>query len=166
MEAFETERLLIRPFVKRDLEDLYSLYSQTELMQYVDGTPRSFEVTKDYLKGYFADYKRYGFGLCAAILKATGRMVGRCGLIPVQKKTGLEGELVFMLKKEYWGRGLATEFSRAMIGYAFEKLRLSRVYAKADKNNLAAIRVLEKIGMHLVRSTPKEATYEICRSRR
>lgn len=161
MKAFETERLLIRPFVMSDLEDLYNLYSQTELMQYVDGTSRSFEVTRDYLRRYISDYKQYGFGLCAAILKATGKMVGRCGLIPIQKETGLEGELVFMFKKEYWGRGLATEFSRAMTSYAFEKLHLSCISAKADINNIAAIKVLEKIGMHLVRSTPKEVKYEI-----
>jgi RimJ/RimL family protein N-acetyltransferase len=144
-----------------DLDDLCNLYSQAELMQRVDGAVRSCAVTKEYLTGYISDYERYGFGLYAAILKATGEMVGRCGLIPVLKETGVEGELVFLFKKEYWGQGLATEFSHAIIRHAFEKLHLSRVFATADADHIAAIKVLRKAGMHLVRSTPTQVEYEI-----
>jgi len=164
METFETTRLLIRQFVMGDLDDLYNLYSQAELMQYVDGAVRSYETTKKYLQNYIADYERYGFGLCAVIFKSTKQMIGRGGLIPIQREIGIEGELTFMFKKDYWGLGLATEFSHAMAQYAFDKIRLTRIFSTADCNNAASIRVLHKIGMHRVRSTLTEVEYEIRRS--
>lgn len=161
MEALETARLLIRPFVMDDLNELYCLYNQPELMQYIDGAARSYEGTKAYLLGYLADYDRHGFGLCAAILKSTAQMIGRCGLIPVSTEAGPEGELAFLFKKEYWGLGLATEFSEKMVQYAFDKLKLIRVYATVNHQNVASIRVLQKIGMQYVRSLPAEVEYEI-----
>jgi ribosomal-protein-alanine N-acetyltransferase len=164
MKAFETVRLLIRPFVIGDLDELYNLYNRAELMRYVDGGVRSHEETRVYLQGYIADYERYGFGLCAAIFKSTGQMIGRCGLIPIPTEAGVEGELVFMFKKDYWGLGLATEFCQAMVRYAFDKIQLTRVFATANRHHLASIRVLQKTGMHCLRSTSKEVEYEIHRS--
>ena len=165
MEAFETARLLIRPLVMEDLDELYNLYNEAELMQYVDGAVRSYERTKGYLESYIADYERYGFGLCAAIHKPTGRMIGRCGLIPVPTEVGKDGELAFMFKKDYWGMGLATEFSQAMVQYAFDKIKLTRVFAKVNRHNAASIRVLQKTGMQCVQSAMSaEDEYEIRRA--
>ena len=163
MEPFETERLLLRPLCMSDLPELFELYSKPELMRYVTGEPRSFEVTKERLICHIADHDRYGFGLCAAILKANFEMIGRCGLEPVERETGMEGDIAWMFKKDYWGRGLATEFARAMIIYGFEKLDLTRIFARADHPNVASIRVMQKVGMRFVRSTSQEVEYEMIR---
>jgi ribosomal-protein-alanine N-acetyltransferase len=146
-----------------DLDDLFALYSQPELMRYITGQSRSYQETKERLKAHIADRERYGFGLCAAILKATGQMMGRCGLEPVEGKMGIEGTIAWMLKEEYWGQGLATEFGLAMVSYGLEKLGLMRISATADHRNLASIAVMRKIGMRFVRSTERGVEYEICR---
>ena len=161
MEPFETERLLFRPLVIGDLDDLYDLYRRPELMRYITGHARSFEATRERLISHIADHENYGFGLCAAILKADSRMIGRCGMEPVDGRNGIEGEIAWMFKKEFWGRGLATEFARAMIPYGFEKLKLTRIFARADHPNVASIRVMRKVGMQFVRSTAEEVEYEI-----
>lgn len=69
---FETARLLLRPLVMADLDDLFALYGQPRLMRYITGRPRSYGETKERLKAHIADRERYGFGLCAAILRGTG----------------------------------------------------------------------------------------------
>ena len=57
--------------------------------------------------------------------------------------------------------GLATEFCQAMVRYAFDKIQLTRVFATVNRNNLASIRVVKKIGMHYVWSASTEVEYEI-----
>lgn len=161
MKPFETERLLLRPLTNGDLDDLYDLYRRPELMRYITGHPRSFEETRERLICHLADHENYGFGLCAAILKADSRMIGRCGLEPVEGRDGVEGEIAWMFKKEFWRRGLATEFAEAIIPYGFERLSLSRIFARADNPNVASIRVMQKVGMRFARSTPEEVVYEI-----
>jgi RimJ/RimL family protein N-acetyltransferase len=164
MEIIETKRLLLRPLTLEDLDELYSLYREPALMQYITGQPRSYEVTRQRLLSHIADHEQYGFGLCAAILKTTGQMIGRCGLEPIDRPTGLEGNLAWMFKKEYWGQGLATEFGRAMVAYGFDRLHLARIFAIADHPNIASIKVMQKLGMRFVRADAYEVEYELLAS--
>jgi [ribosomal protein S5]-alanine N-acetyltransferase len=163
MDVLETQRLILRPLEPMDLEALHRLYSQLELMRYITGQPRSYAKTRERLLAHMADHNRYGFGLCAAILKANGEMIGRCGLEPVTRPEGLEGSLAWMFKKSYWGQGLATEFGEAMLAYGFDHLRLRRIFATADPRNKASIRVMQKLGMRFARSDDFEVEYEIYR---
>jgi ribosomal-protein-alanine N-acetyltransferase len=163
MDILETERLLLRPLVMEDLDDLYELYRDPEIMRYITGQPRSYEVTRQRLLSHLVDHERYGFGFCAAIFKANGEMIGRCGLEPVEYPTGLEGDMAWMFKRAYWGQGLATEFGRVMVAYGFEHLPLIRIFATADHQNIASIRVMQKLGMRFVRSDSRGVEYELLR---
>ncbi len=172
MQAFETERLLLRPLVASDFEDLYELYRQPEVMRWVTREPRSREVTRRRLEAHMAQHECYGFGLCAAILKQTGRMIGRCGLIPYDGEEGVEGELAWMYLPEHWGGGLATEFGRGMIDHGFAHLGLERMFARAYRANGASVKVMQKLGMRPVPEErqrlagPEEVEYEILRAHR
>ena len=163
MESIETARLLIRPFTIEDLDDLYALYSQIEIMRYIDSNVRSFELTRIYLQGYIHNYTEYGFDLGAAIFKVNQKMIGRCGVIPRPRATGLEGELSFLYAKEYWGMGLATEAARAIVSHTFKNYKIDRIFSFVAHKNLASIRVLQKTGLRLVKNTPTEYEYEILR---
>lgn len=159
--VLETERLILRPLVMQDLDDLYALYSRLELMQYITGRPRTFQETQERLLHHMADHQRCGFGLCATLDKTTGKMIGRCGMEPVVGAAGMEGDIAWMFLQAFWGRGLATEVARALIHHGLEVLCLSRIFATADLRNVASIRVMEKVGMRWLRSTPDEVEYEI-----
>ena len=145
--VFETERLIFRPFKSDDLDDLFSLYREPELMQYITGKPRTFAKTRERLQKHMAEYKKFGFGLFAAVLKENGEMVGRCGLEAVEKGAVLEGELAWMYKKEHWGKGFASEFGAAMIEQGFQHFPIKRMFARAYHKNAASIRVMQKLGM-------------------
>jgi RimJ/RimL family protein N-acetyltransferase len=58
-----------------------------------------------------------------------------------------EGDLGYVLRKNLWGQGIATEAARAVLDFAFDALGLHRVWATADPENVASVRVLEKLGM-------------------
>lgn len=158
--VLETQRLLLRPLAAADMDALYTLYKQYELMRYITGQPRSYAKTKERLRAHMAEHEQYGFGLYATILKETGVMIGRCGLEPVNRATGLEGNMAWMFQKAYWGQGLATEFGQAMLPYGFDRLHLRRIFATADHRNIASIRVMQKLGMRLIRSDDFEVEYE------
>jgi [ribosomal protein S5]-alanine N-acetyltransferase len=88
---------------------------------------------------------RHGFGKWAAIERATGDLIGYCGIELYEN--GSDVELGFCLARSAWGRGYATEAARAWLEHGFAVLGFTRVLALVKPDNLASIRVLEKIGM-------------------
>ena len=85
--------------------------------------------------------------LCLAIiLKESQAFIGWCGLDHTNPKDA-DPALFYLLKAEYWGKGLATEAARALLGYAFDGLELPSIHGGAAPENLASKRVMEKIGM-------------------
>jgi len=165
MKPFETERLLIRPLEMGDLNELYALYRDPAVMRYVTGEPRDRAATVAALERHLKDHRDHGYGLCAAILKTdgpgAGRFVGRCGLIPWREEGPWQAELAWLFAPEVWGQGLGTEFGRAMIDQAWESLGLSRLMARAYRDNGASVAIMGKLGMSLARELPDEVYYEI-----
>lgn len=163
LEAFETARMLIRPFDFEDLRDLHDLYSSQEVMRYVT-SPRALEETKNRLNKHIEDRERCGFGLFATLLKSDGSLIGRCGLDPIDKNRELQGDIAWMFAPKYWGNGLATEFGSKMIEVGFTELCLPRIFAIAHRDNIASIRVMEKLKMKYVGCKNERVEYEVLRS--
>ena len=163
LEAFETDRLILRPFEKSDLDKLYDLYSSEAVMKYV-APPRNREETAKRLAKHLNDREVHGFGLFAAILKIDGTFIGRCGLDPVFVDDKLEGELAWMFFPECWNNGYATEFGERMIDIGINEIGLRRVFARAKSGNLASISVMEKIGMSYVGLSDGKIEYETVES--
>ena len=94
-----------------------------------------------------------GLGAFAAIDKETGELAGRFSLKPASSY-GLTGgtELGYRLYPAFWGRGLATEGARALLGSAFGRLQVDQVVATTMADNAGSWRVLEKCGMRRVRT--------------
>ena len=67
-----------------------------------------------------------------------------------------EIDLGYRFLPEYWGSGIATEASRAILNYAFDSLKLRKIVAIAIKENKASIRVMEKVGMEFEKFAPYE----------
>lgn len=158
----ETDRLILRRFTEDDVDNLVDLDSDPAVMRHITGgtaTPRE-AIVGDYLPAYLAYYERYpGYGFWAAIEKATGDFLGWFHLRPDREDAPDEPELGYRLRRSAWGKGYATEGSRALIRTAFAELGARRVVAFAYGENVASRRVMEKVGMRLVRTfrlTPEE----------
>ncbi len=161
MESIPTPRLILRPLERGDLRPLHRLYRDPELMRYITGKPRTLQETVDKLEVHLRDYERYGFGLYATILRESGKMVGRAGLVPTPGEEGLEAELAWLVRQDQQGKGLAFEMGAALVDHAFSRLTVRRLFAKAYVENEPSIRVMEKLGMHHVLTADGEVLYEL-----
>lgn len=143
----ETARLILRPFVVDDAADFYRLNSDPEVLRYTgDQPPASVEDARlGLLERPLADYRRYGFGRWACVLKATGQFIGFAGLKYVPELS--EVDLGYRLSREFWGQGMATEAGRASVAHGFDELGLRRIIGLVEPRHLASVRVLEKCGM-------------------
>ena len=133
-----------------DLDDLHTLYHSPDVRKYyTEGIPNDEEIRRELAWIVDECYVQYGFGMWATMDKATGKFIGRCGLCPMDIEGHEEIEVAYMLAKEYWGQGLATEAAQAILKYGFEQAGVSRLICVINPGNLASARVAEKIGMTL-----------------
>ena len=135
----ETERLLIRPMTADDTADFEKVY---------DGDRAPDEIGAR-IREQIELQERLGYSAWAVCERTNGRTIGYCGLKPLDGE-GPEVELVYRMARPVRGRGLATEAGRACLIAGFDDLGLERIVAVADPENVAARRVLKKLGMTLM----------------
>jgi [ribosomal protein S5]-alanine N-acetyltransferase len=87
------------------------------------------------------------FSLWATIHKSDDRLIGRCGLLAWDLEGRKETEVGYMIAREFWGRGLATEAARAIRDYGFERLGFERLISLIRPENERSQRVAIKNGM-------------------
>ena len=148
----ETERLVIRPVEASDAAVLAALWSDPEVTRYMGG-PRDFEKVREQLMSDVRAGVFHPFDLWPVVEKATGRVVGDCGLIEKEVDGRVEIELVYVFAAAAWGKGYATEAASAVRDHAFHHLGVQRITALIDPANLASARVAEKVGMRFERET-------------
>ena len=150
MAEIETARLRLRLCTPDDLDDLADLFGDAAVMRYIgleSGKALTREEAAGVLDNIISGWHRRGFGRWAVLLKSTGQLIGLCGL----KLLDGTPELMYILRRDHWGAGLATEAARACLRYGFEELRFASIIAVTRPENLASQRVLEKIGLHYER---------------
>lgn len=148
-------RLTLRRFTPADVDNLVELDSDPEVMRFLTGgtpTPRSV-VRDEILPRLLDEYGRFpDLGRWAALDRTTGAFLGWFALRPSDEDTGEDVELGYRLRRAVWGRGLATEGSRALIRRAFTELDVRRVWAQTMAVNTASRRVMEKSGLRYLRT--------------
>ena len=143
----ETDRLLLREFVEDDAESFFKLNNYPEVVRFVPDKPLlNVEQARQTLIDHpIADYRRYGFGRGACILKSTGEQIGFAGLKYLDELG--EVDVAYRLLPAHWGQGLATEVALASVRYGFAALGLKRITGLVMPKNIASVRVLEKTGL-------------------
>ncbi|WP_328421115.1 GNAT family N-acetyltransferase [Micromonospora sp. NBC_00389] len=148
-----TERLRLRRFTMADVDALVELDSDPEVMRFLTGgvaTPMA-TVRDEQLPKMLAQYDRHpGLGRWAALDPETGGFLGWFALDP--SADGTEAELGYRLRRSTWGRGLATEGSRALVRYAFGTVGMRRVWAETMTVNDRSRRVMAKAGLRYLRT--------------
>lgn len=145
-----TPRLELRRFQADDLEALFGVFGDPEVMRYV-GTlrlPLSEAEVREALERAAKHWREHGFGPLAVVERATGAVVGDTGLQLLEG--GPDVELTCTLARGVWGRGYATEAATAALDWGFGDPRPERIFAVADPENVASRRVLEKAGLRRV----------------
>lgn len=146
LTVLETERLLLRRFVREDAPFILQLVNEPSFIQNIgDRGVRSLADAEKYLEnGPISSYARNGFGLLLVQLKESGESIGMGGLI---KREALEHvDIGYAFLPAFWSKGYASEAVRGILHYAQQTVGLSHVVAIVDPNNQGSIRVLEKAG--------------------
>ncbi len=143
-----TERLVLRPILLFDAQELYSLVTDKEVIKYLAGIPEysGIEMAVDYIQNKLAKkYQNKDFYDWAVVLKKENKMIGR---ISVYKQDNYRrmADLVWYLNPNYRNKGYISESVKAIIKHLFE-IGFERIEAFANVENKASIKVMEKIGM-------------------
>lgn len=142
----ETERLYLRELTQEDYPSLCRILQDEETMYAYEGAFCDKEV-QEWLDRQISRYRRWGFGLWAVVLKETDQMIGQCGLTMQPWKGEEVLEVGYLLERNFWHRGYATEAARACRDYAFEVLQAKEVCSIIRDTNLASQKVAIRNGM-------------------
>ncbi|MEZ4770169.1 MAG: GNAT family N-acetyltransferase [Caldilineales bacterium] len=143
----ETARLLLRPMEESDLDALLGIFGDPMVMAAFDSPPFSRGQMQGWLQRNLDHQAQHGYGLFSVILKASGQLIGDCGLEIMEVEGAQVAELGYDFRSDHWNRGLATEAATAVRDFAFGVLGLPQLISLIRAGNGASQRVAEKIGM-------------------
>lgn len=138
-----TARLRLRPLRRDDLNFLAEVYLHPFVTRWIG--PRTHEDVRWEIQRQIEHQASLGWSLWGVEDQATGRLIGDCGLQPLEHR-GPEVELGYDLHPSFW-QGLATEAACAVMQQAFGPLGLEQVVAVVNREHVASQRVLEKAGL-------------------
>jgi RimJ/RimL family protein N-acetyltransferase len=140
-----TERIALRALTIEDADAFFALNSHPDVMRFTGEPPlTSLEEARKALASY-PDFDTVGYGRWGCVLRSEQQLVGFCGLKYLAELDAVDVGYRFL--PEFWGRGLATEACLASLKFGFDVLKLDRIIALVLPENVASIRVLEKVGM-------------------
>lgn len=145
----ETERLILRPLDEADAREIFAMRSDADVMRFIREPQKNIRESIDWINLVSSRWRTEQTGFCALIERQTGAFVGWCGVWRLDETD--ETEIGYAVAKNYWGKGFAAEAARRFLKYAFAELDAERVVAVARPENVASLRVMEKIGMSFVR---------------
>jgi ribosomal-protein-alanine N-acetyltransferase len=140
--------VLLREFRTSDAHAAFGWVGDPDAVRYVPLGPLDAAGAVDYVEQLVAEAKRdpRDAYTLAIIERASGEVVGSVAL-GVDSRVHRRAELGYILRRDRWGRGYASEAASLMIDFAFERLGMNRVWAVCDPDNPASTRVLERCGM-------------------
>ncbi|MCX5205273.1 GNAT family N-acetyltransferase [Streptomyces sp. NBC_00237] len=150
----ETGRLVLRAFTEADADELFALDNDPEVMRFINGgSPTTLDsIRTRTLPRLLHEYPGFGTrGYWATEERATGTFLGWFEFCPVDDRTPTVVELGYRLNRAAWGRGYATEGSRALIARGFTELGVERVTANTMAVNTRSRNVMEKSGLTFLR---------------
>jgi len=148
----KTSRLVLRPFTMKDVDSLYQILQEKDILRYFPNpNPPSRERVEQLISNQLKHWEEHKLGWWAVEPRFRKRLIGWCGLqfLPETEET----EVGFLISRAFWGQGLTTEAARTSLLYGFEKLGLRCLVGIAHPENIASQCVLEKLGMSLTAKT-------------
>ena len=147
---FQTPRLTLRRFTEADAPLIFALNSDPEVLKYLhERTLKDEEDAGKIIIDIILPQYANNLGRWAIHINNSNEFIGWCGLKyrPELKET----DLGYRLFKNAWGKGYATEAAKATLDHGFNELKLPVITGRAHIENIASLKVLEKIGMQYIK---------------
>jgi RimJ/RimL family protein N-acetyltransferase len=147
----ETERLVLRKPRTEDATDLAVAYADPEVVRFMgNGSTATLGEVEKGIDQWLERWETWGMSLLSLERREDGRVLGRAGFLRWDPETwevgGNETELGWLLAREHWGHGYATEAALALRDWAFAERRLTRLISLIRHENVQSVRVAERIG--------------------
>jgi [ribosomal protein S5]-alanine N-acetyltransferase len=145
--VIETERLILRKFTVDDAAFMLEMLNTPTWLRFIgDRNVRTLEEAENYLlNGNIRSYREYGFGFYIVVIKETQESIGICGIV---KREGLEDvDIGFAFFQQFMGNGYGYESAAAVLNYALNDLKIKRIVAIVDPENVVSIGLIKKIGL-------------------
>jgi RimJ/RimL family protein N-acetyltransferase len=146
--VIETERLVLHPIGPADIDEFVALHADPEVTHFVRSLDRS--QAEERLELAEREWVQRRHGMFVIRERATGRFLGRAGLKYWPQFD--ETEVGWMLHRDAWGHGYATEAARACIDWGFAQLTLPYLTAMIQPENVRSVRVAERLGLTPLRT--------------
>jgi ribosomal-protein-alanine N-acetyltransferase len=144
----ESDRLSLREYALADVAAVHAYASDPSVTRFLVWGPNTADDTRQFIARAVArseSLDRISFNL-AVIHNESQRLIGGAALRVVDRERQ-HAEIGYLLNREFWNQGYATEAARALLGFGFNRLRLRRISATCEPDNRASARVLQKAGM-------------------
>jgi RimJ/RimL family protein N-acetyltransferase len=143
-----TPRLILRAATEEDISILQNrIFGDSDVMRFAfSGAPMAADAAEDFIRSSFTFGERLT-GMAVLTEQPAGEVIGFAGLSPCDALGADDFELGFVLARQAWGRGIATEIGGAQLAFGFEQLKCGRLLGLVDPRNALSIRALEKLGM-------------------
>lgn len=144
MTVIETKRLVLRPFARGDVDDLYEYAKNPQVGYYAGWKPHeSKRESREVLNTVFLDQEN----VWAIVWRSTDKVIGSIGLVSDPKRENAHVRMLgYAVGENYWDRGIMTEAVGHVLAYAFGELDLSMVSAYCFPFNERSKRILAKFG--------------------
>jgi RimJ/RimL family protein N-acetyltransferase len=147
----ETDRLILRPFERSDLDGLCAYHTLPAVQRYVCSRTRDHNEVANALNimRSHVSLQRPGDTITLAMVrKGDKRLIGHVSLQWSDATAG-QGEVRFVINPSYSGQGFAAEALKAVFNLAFDHFRIHRVFARCEGRNDHSIKLLQQLGMRL-----------------
>jgi RimJ/RimL family protein N-acetyltransferase len=144
-----TGRLLLRPLTVGDVDALLAYRSRPDVCRYVPFEPMTREVINERLASQWANTELTDEGQALTLgveVAESGELIGDVVLFWHSRAHG-GGEIGYVLRPDFGGRGYATEAARALLRLGFDELGLHRIIARLDERNESSARLARRLGM-------------------
>lgn len=147
-KKLETDRLILRKINNEDYKDAYVTWCNDEdIVKYtVHGVHKNIDVTKRVYERWIQEYEDEKTFRWIIELKENHKVIGTIDVSSPWIKYGTL-EPGYVIGKEYWGKGYATEATKEVIRYLFEECDADTIYSEHMENNIGSGRVMQKSGL-------------------
>ncbi|MGF7056866.1 GNAT family N-acetyltransferase [Brassicibacter mesophilus] len=154
----ESKRFILREVKERDYISLYEIYSDEDAVRYQQiSTMKTIEQAQKSVQAFLQGFKNKKFIRWCIATKENDKVIGLITLHDFNIWNS-QAEIGFMLNKGYWRKNVMGEVAHEIIRFAFEIIELNRIEALIHPDNIASIKLSEKLGFHR-EGLKKEAAY-------
>ena len=151
----ETERLILRELLPADAKGMFALNSNPNVLQYLGIQPiTTLDECRKSIRFIRDQYVRNGIGRWAVVLKDSYEFIGWSGLKFVDEMTinnhQNHYDLGYRFIEKFWGQGYGYESAQAIVNYGLQQLKIAKIHAFLNPNNIGSKRILEKCGLKYI----------------